>query len=338
VRVAAIGTLGFAAAVLAGMVAAGVAAGARSVTPTPLDAVSPCLSNAGAHMLYATGTFPSGDQITFEFTYTKANAANELTKGPPTGSGAAPGLPGPRYTLLDGPWTVDVWWTLPAGSGGPSAAEKSAVATCIVPNATATTGTTTTLPATGVAQGGGGSSAAGLPASWRWDTIERVTYTATGGTAVQATLATEPLVDHPDSMRNPTTETRLRLRVTGPPASIGKVIRISALQSCENDWGTASSDHSYSYTVKPGQYLLLPAAALKPPTSKVVATDVDCAWAITVTWPVHGNGLHHATVELSASSPSTVVSVPGGIYDTEQCTVTILQSGDRKTCTSLKPS
>jgi hypothetical protein len=168
--------------------------------------------------------------------------------------------------------------------------------------------------------------------------IEQLKYVATGTGTLSVTVPTDPITDHPGQSHGDNTETRVRVRVEGLPVSIGRSIHVNAAQDCTNDFGNASSDHAYSFVVSPGQFLVLPAAALKPTKVRLQETDVYCSWAVSVQSPLTGSGVHHVTVEVSALSPLNVAVGQGDFYAAERCTITVATGGNQRSCTSLMPS
>lgn len=177
------------------------------------------------------------------------------------------------------------------------------------------------------------------PAKWSWIPFELATYSSSRLAPLEMTLATEDVLDHPGviadaSGKTDGIETRIRLLITGPPASIGASIHVEGTQICGNDTTTATHDHSSA--VKPGKSLLLPSSSVKdPPFNGLTAPSVTCSWAFDISMPNTVKGTQPVTVELLAFAPKYVLGIDGSVYDREACTIVAGPSSNRRSCHPL---
>lgn len=178
---------------------------------------------------------------------------------------------------------------------------------------------------------------AGANYKWRWDVIEKGTYVAHGSGLLTMSLAVSPeVVEWPTRTNGPSPEARERLLATGLPSS--RIVSVTAVLGCEDEYQTTSSSHTYSFKVKPGVSFLLPASTLKPAAEKgkfATVTNVNCAWGLRLTAPLAGAGLHRVTVALSIFSPGGAVAVPGGTYEPETCVIEVGPSSNQRSCTPI---
>lgn len=180
---------------------------------------------------------------------------------------------------------------------------------------------------------------AGANYKWRWDVVEKDMYVAQGSGLLTMSIAVSPeVVEWPTRTNGPSPEARERLLVTGLPPS--RSISVTGVLGCEDEYETTSSSHTYSFKVRPGVSHLLPASTLKPAAEKgkfATATNVNCAWALRLTAPLTGDGVHRVSVALSIFSPANVVPVPGGLYEPEQCVIEVDTSSNQRSCEPIPP-
>lgn len=184
------------------------------------------------------------------------------------------------------------------------------------------------------------TATAGAAYKWRWDVIEKGTYVAHGSGLLTMSVTVSPdVVEWPTRTNASSPEARERLLVAGLPSS--RVVSVTGVLGCEDEYQTTTSSHTYSFKIHPGVSHLLPASTLKPAAEKgqfATATNVNCAWRLLLTAPLTGAGVHRVSVALSIFSPAGVVAVPGGIYEPEQCIIEVGSSSNQRSCEPIPQS